>query len=71
MNSVLLAFSFSRFDDIQVSMSEDIRQQATGGRDLVRCGAADVGLQVVSVGMDTDFVFCCNANDIRGEQQRT
>ena len=41
---------------------------------LIRCGAADVGLQVVRIGMDTDSMFRYNTNDVRGvkgEQQRT
>ena len=54
-------------------MSET-RQQATGSRTLVGGGAADIGLQVISVGVDVDFVFRCDANDVRGVeggQQRT
>jgi len=52
----------------------DNRQQATGGRILIRCGTADVGLQIVRIGMDADSMFRCDTNDVRGvkgEQQRT
>jgi len=44
----------------------DTRQQATGGRDLVACSTANVGLQIIRIGMDADFVLRCNVNDIRG-----